>query len=658
MKELILHFLKIYRALLPERVRHLIPVDIRLNVYRRIKPFSTGFGRVQERKNEQFSLGRALSLARDDKIDKALPLVDAFMSLLSERPDDLSVKAYLICSEVLRRGQRQEDAESLITHGIMRFPDSAPLWKEAALVAREARNYRLSADRWEYFSKLSNEELSLKDTVSFIGLQVSMHNHKFAHELCEKSLKLHPDASKIIISRALNLGRYVINHFNSRHLEGNDEYASRMLFDISSHDVMQAFSEAFFVCGRGGERYEYLRTIFVKSSCIIRHSEPTLIREFDKVLLNGIFVGAVSKRSSLYKVCEELFGLDWKEDRSSVHGKLRHALEEDLRPFEISSEDLRHLERVLLWCGFWEAASQARAKAAFLAMQEFEMTQDPSRLETASLLSIEYAAPEVSASWVKKLEVSGVVSNSRLKGIDAYQKVIAGDIEALREFWKETLTPEERILSGYLEGKSVAIVAPAPGEQLNGPEIESYDVVVRLNSLRSPAPDRQARHGARTDISAFNGTKIHILNALSEGASIPLADGVKFALFKHQAGNFKGRDLVSMVRRDRKKGISWYVGDSINHIPHLTYYLLGFPIAKIKIFNSNFFLSRNTHEASYGRAPVDFASLVFSDSLDASHRLASRLLSLGLISVDKEAESVLSLETAEYMRKMQELYVG
>lgn len=665
MKAFVLYLIRIYRALLPQWLRHLVPSNLRRSLHQRVRRTSLkrrgGKGRNKARKKLKRRrvtvLKHALPMLRKGKQDKALRIVNVFVKRAMKRPEKMTAEEYCICCEVLRRTLRYEDAVRLLALALTHFPGTPELWKQSALLARTLRDFDGSTKSWAKYAELKEDMLLPGDVVQIAGLHMAMHRHYVAHDLCEQALQKYPNNERVLISKALNMGKYVINYYNALHLEGNKEYADRIVFKFSSAEFFEAFSAAFHVCEPGKGRYEYLRELFVKSYCVARYSNFDGIKEFDSLLVDVVFPGKASRHAAIYLMCKEVL------DTSVGHGNcaqtsVRDALKEDLTALDISSADLLHFERILLWSGLWEAASIVREKAAFLAIEQFERTQYTLGLEKLCLHAVEYAAPQVATFWLERLKESGVVSNSRFKGIEAYHNLLLGRLDSLRTFCEETLTPDERVLFGYLKGKSVAIVAPAPGEQLNGSEIESFDVVVRLNSLDNPSLERQERHGVRTDISAFNGTKVQILTSLSCGADIPLAQGVKFVLCKHQAGSFRGRDLVSVVRRDNRKDINRYVGESINHIPHLVYYLLGFSVSRIKIFNSNFFLSRNTHESSYGRAPVDLGSLVFSDSLDASHRLARRLLLQGLIEADEEASEVLSLDTIEYMSKMQALYVG
>ena len=81
----------------------------------------------------------------------------------------------------------------------------------------------------------------------------------------------------------------------------------------------------------------------------------------------------------------------------------------------------------------------------------------------------------------------------------------------------------------YLAGKSIAIVGPAPTEALDGEEIDSHDIVVRLNHIIEGKGTDPEHKGLRTDITCFSG--VHARNFMNERNGI-LPREIFWACFK------------------------------------------------------------------------------------------------------------------------------
>ena len=88
---------------------------------------------------------------------------------------------------------------------------------------------------------------------------------------------------------------------------------------------------------------------------------------------------------------------------------------------------------------------------------------------------------------------------------------------------------DEADFADYLEGKSIAIIGPAPTEVFDGKEIDSHDIIVRLNYSFEGKGTDQEHKGLRTHISCFSG--MHARNLMNEGNGI-LPREISWACFK------------------------------------------------------------------------------------------------------------------------------
>ena len=141
----------------------------------------------------------------------------------------------------------------------------------------------------------------------------------------------------------------------------------------------------------------------------------------------------------------------------------------------------------------------------------------------------------------------------------------------------------------YLAGKSIAIVGPAPTEALDAEEIDSHDIIVRMNhSFESKCTDSEHK-GLRTDISCFNGESAK--NFMNERNGI-MPREISWSCFKSPG-------VVSYVKeantgkqaRDHITFHQFQFHGSFNMMPVVTLDLALFNAKSIKIYHTDLMLT-------------------------------------------------------------------
>lgn len=120
-----------------------------------------------------------------------------------------------------------------------------------------------------------------------------------------------------------------------------------------------------------------------------------------------------------------------------------------------------------------------------------------------------------------RAKITGDVANK----LRLYIAILAGQKIPLE--WVEGF--DDSGFADYLDGKSIAIVGPTPTGALDGEEIDSHDIVVRLTySFEGKGTDPHHK-GLRTNITCFSG--VHARNFMNEHNAI-LPRDISWACFK------------------------------------------------------------------------------------------------------------------------------
>ena len=170
---------------------------------------------------------------------------------------------------------------------------------------------------------------------------------------------------------------------------------------------------------------------------------------------------------------------------------------------------------------------------------------------------------------------------------------------------------EESDFADYLVGKSIAIVGPAPTAALDAEQIDSHNLVVRLNhSYEGKGTDPQHK-GLRTDVTCFNSEQAKSLMQKRNGV---LPGEVTW-------GCFKSPGLISHITDENKNKnarnlITFYQPQfhgSFNMVPIVALDLALFAANSLKIYHTDLMLTINRQKGyypeSFNRPSDDVASM-------------------------------------------------
>ena len=220
----------------------------------------------------------------------------------------------------------------------------------------------------------------------------------------------------------------------------------------------------------------------------------------------------------------------------------------------------------------------------------------------------------------------------------------------------------------YISGKSIAIVGPAPTDEENGTEIDSYDIVIRNGYKGKKYQPAVKKFGLRTDVSYYgNGNaRYYVVNRNSE-----FLRDLDWAVFKSK----EYAKHVSEIDKNRcrcfKKNHFYFCG-SPTMIQNIVFDILHFNPKKIKLFNLNFNLAGITHYKTYHpeknkpEKPV-YSKLWINQHGStggfAHHDLLSQIIftrnlwKTGRIEVDNECERVLRMSNDEFLKEMERIHI-
>ncbi len=211
-----------------------------------------------------------------------------------------------------------------------------------------------------------------------------------------------------------------------------------------------------------------------------------------------------------------------------------------------------------------------------------------------------------------------------------------------------------------LNNKSIAIVGPAETDQKNAHEIDSFDVVVRLNYTFLGKNLDKIHKGLKTDVSYINGEQTDYLIKNNNGK---LPDDIKIACVKDN--ETKRIDFLKKVNPNKYiKRITNYnmftFNSSLSFLPLVLLDIMESEFKNIKIFHSDMFLTINRSPGYYPKEfnlgqKINLKSFLFHDPL-SQHEILKKMYLNEKIKGDERFNSVMKLDKFEYLKKLEETY--
>ena len=227
------------------------------------------------------------------------------------------------------------------------------------------------------------------------------------------------------------------------------------------------------------------------------------------------------------------------------------------------------------------------------------------------------------------------------------------------EFYKPFYNEDEKEFSVYIKNKTIAIVGPIDSGLKLGAEIDEHDVVLRFNYNGIEKSLTQSK-GSKTNIS-FYISEILVPNRI-EPHKVEKMNELDWIVFD-KAHCKESMCFMGMTQNLRA---GYFTADAFSNpylkgtpsgIQRAILDLLRFNVGKIKVYNTNLFLT-NTYEKNYksrGSLGADHFNFIWHDPL-SNFIFLKRLKENGIIDTDEVLAKILALTATEYIEALEERY--
>ena len=216
-----------------------------------------------------------------------------------------------------------------------------------------------------------------------------------------------------------------------------------------------------------------------------------------------------------------------------------------------------------------------------------------------------------------------------------------------------------------IEGKTIAIVGPAPSNKQTGNEIDSFDIVIRINYRGKDKLGDTKEFGSRTDISYYNNYDSNIIHL--EKKFFFLGD-LKACVFKDFKYPFQSKLYTRGIGHKMNVPYLLFNGFSLQGI-NVIYDVLHYAPKKIKIFKNNLFINENSYYKNYRGSHIDRTGHQITSISNerlisfSAHDLISHInffkniLYQKNIFADEGLQSILKMDIKEYLKNLEKIYL-
>ena len=254
------------------------------------------------------------------------------------------------------------------------------------------------------------------------------------------------------------------------------------------------------------------------------------------------------------------------------------------------------------------------------------------------------------------------------QGLEDNNVALGRDLREVAHFWAQ----EARVSANssainseyweFLKNKTIALVGPSEGLAGDGKEIDNHDIVVRLNySFSGKGTDLNTK-GTRTDITYFMREHCEAFIAEQNGL---VPEEIKWAVVKdnQHLKKIKAQDYQRLKILEGDSLRQHTFNASLTAIPCVLTDLLKYPVAGVKIFHCDLFL---TVMRAPGYTPNSVARHTLwqqkRDINKSFHDPATNFIFLQRLyennryKVDPPLGRVLKMNLDDYLREMQTIY--
>jgi glycosyltransferase involved in cell wall biosynthesis len=258
-------------------------------------------------------------------------------------------------------------------------------------------------------------------------------------------------------------------------------------------------------------------------------------------------------------------------------------------------QDWLCLNDILNWNGLLLCGYVAREKAVDRAIALGKTdSKHKEQLKAACRAAFDRGDTAIADDFLTKLKTISPDAVD-VRELESYCELMKGNVDAFRQKWPHPPTPAEQRLREYLKGKSVAVVGPAPTGTLDGKEIDSFDVVVRMNWRGPESLTAPNESGCRTDISIYNA---HSIRLAKENNQLSICKDLIHTVIRR-----KRHDKNIFFEKLKKLCvIEDYLPlfyKSANAAPLIIAQLVLAEVKSIKLFNFDFYAGTKHHADGY-----------------------------------------------------------
>ena len=312
------------------------------------------------------------------------------------------------------------------------------------------------------------------------------------------------------------------------------------------------------------------------------------------------------------------------------------------------------LNDILNWNGLLRCGLVAREHALVQARRQGETyPKQADRQLVATRAALEQGDFAAAQGYIARYRASN--GNARTADeMVAYCCLLQADVEGFRRHFGYPVTEHDRRFQEYIRGKSVAIVGPAPSDKAHGKEIDSFDVVIRFNYRGLGSQPDPEKYGTKTNVSLYNA---HGFRHLVVTKAFSLLEELDFCLIRRTRYDLNMLPIDrSKIRQIHEPNQVFY--KSMNAVPALVYDLLLQGASLIKIFNSNFYVSKQHHTEQYsyrkedsvdGKPLRNIQPILFNHCLVTQITFAKNISKNYFIIFDERCSSIINKTNSQYL---------
>lgn len=373
-----------------------------------------------------------------------------------------------------------------------------------------------------------------------------------------------------------------------------------------------------------------------------------LCATFRKMEANDQFRG-----SPYYFGLETCQPLLFQEIESLLTSCLRQSIQNDFSSLELDPYGWRFLYGLTTECFYLEWSWYFRKRMIDALKKRWSQVsnnldaQSHALVRDMMLLSNETGDTEIFSEVRKHYEAKG----------KSYKFIYSSALYHEREVqYSSAMSGADQLFHDYMKGKRVALVGPVDVGLENGAEIDTYDIVVRMNYL-GLRPSEERKFGTRTHVSFYAITDTE---RIGNSDSIRMINSLDWMVIEQRVSHDPTR--FSEIKANIRVGLNRYSSNTSpmlighpNAIQRSLIDLKRFQPAEIKIFNANLFMNMNYSEGYAAMRTKKYPLMNLHDP-GANFLLLKRMFEKGHILADPVLTEILGMPMEQYLESISKFF--